>query len=513
MELTLDILLYFISDLHPECVNRSADPGLFVGVKEFFAGMEPDGEDDARYLYVAAWEELQNGLDALTPDMTVLVAREEETDKLPDGPCTWILVDKRCPLPYLLNRMIEVFGRMTNCDKNMNIATLEGKNVQVLLDLCEDLLGHPTIIFDSGFDVLAYTKNIPCDYKPFQETVKNGYTDSETMKRIRDNRIFSGLKAGEPLVAPAAADETQTNIYLSFSGDQTLLGYACVHFAHESPNRGYLELLQMIMDNIGFCLRRHFESSHYGQMMHETFLLNLMNPSGISEEQAAEQIENIGNLSLTGRFVLAVFEFPKEENAPLPFLTRILDREMWDVKPFIYDGQICLLKTLEDSREADHFLTHWEKENIVRLLGEREFSVGISNAFYDLTDLPYAFLQAKAALSFRDPKERYCLYGDVCYDHLLSLLEREMPAQSLQPEFYTQMKAYDREHRTENLKIILTYLECDCNATHAAEQLFLHRNTVRNAVLFVEERWGISLSDTEIKKKLVLSDLVDRYLN
>jgi DNA-binding PucR family transcriptional regulator len=60
--------------------------------------------------------------------------------------------------------------------------------------------------------------------------------------------------------------------------------------------------------------------------------------------------------------------------------------------------------------------------------------------------------------------------------------------------------------------MILTYLECDCNATHAADKLFLHRNTIRKAVQFVEDTWQISLSDTEIKKKIVLSELVEKYI-
>ncbi len=515
MELTLDILLHFIADLQPRYLHRALEPSLFVGVKRFFAEMEREQSDEAQYLYLAEPEELLQNRAMVTPNMTILTVGDAESEAIREAselPCTLILVEDAYPLPYLLNRMIDVFSVMSNCDKAMHISALEGKSVQTLLDFCEDLLGHPTIIFDSGFNVLAYTRHLPCEYELFCETIRNGYTDSKVMRRLQENKIFSQLKEDEALVAPAMGAEQQTNIYLKFSGTQALLGYASVYFGEDQPDRGYLDMLRLFMKNVRFCLRRDFEGSHYGQMMYETFLMNLMNPSGVSEEQLAEQAKNIGNLPLTGRFVLAVVELSDEE-VPLPFLTRIMAQEMWSVKPFLYDGQICLLKTLGEDAPPDRLIEPWEWENMLRILGNRQFVMGISNAFFALIDLRFAYVQAKAAAAFCEEGKRYSLYGDIYYDHLFSLLEREMPVRLLQPEFYTRIKAFDAEHKTDYLRILLVYLECGCNATHAADQLFLHRNTVHNAVLFAEEHWGVRMEDPDIQKKLVLADLADRYLN
>ncbi len=514
MELTLEMLLYFISDLKPDCVRLPVTGSLFSGVQQFFPGMLRKEQDGTPYLYVAELEDLVRSREELTEEMTVLAVCDAEADRASweDLPCCLILLGRENPVPYVLNRMIDVFSMMANCDKAMHIAALEGKNVQMLLDLCEDLLGHPAIIFDSSFDVLAYTRHIPCDYALFCETIQNGYTDYGVMQKLQENKIFAQLREGEPLIAPAMGEEGEINIYLKFSGGQALLGYASVHFGQEKPDQGYLDMLRLFMVNVRFCLARDFEGSHYGQMMYETLLLNLMNPADLSEERLAQQVKNVGNLSLTGRFVLGVVAFPDEENVPLQYLTRVIAQEMWDVKPFLYNGQICLLKTLGEDTKPDCFIEQWERDNIIRLLGNRSFAIGISNAFGELTDLRYAFLQAEAALSFRGPDDRYILYGDIYPDHLLSLLEREMPLKYLQPEFYTQIKAYDAAHGTEYLKILLMYLECDCNATHAAERLFLHRNTVRNAVLFAEEHWGIRMDDAEVRVKMETSERVDRYL-
>ena len=86
-----------------------------------------------------------------------------------------------------------------------------------------------------------------------------------------------------------------------------------------------------------------------------------------------------------------------------------------------------------------------------------------------------------------------------------------MPVEHLKSEVYQQLQMYDQENGTSYLKTLITYLESDCNATHAAEKLFVHRNTVRNAVQFVEEKWKIDFDDTEEKKRMVISYLIDTY--
>ncbi|MCD8150677.1 MAG: helix-turn-helix domain-containing protein [Clostridiales bacterium] len=537
MELTLDTCLYFISDLNPKIIRKTKNDRFFVGVKQFFAGMEREDhiptdlcgekvkkeQGEAAYLYIAGWKELWDNREVLTAEMTIFAVQDLDKQDLnfwESGfgslPCTLVLVEGDYPVPYLVNRMVDVFSRLVNWDKMMHVSALEGKSVQELVDLSTEILKYPVMIYDPAFDVIAATRNVKGEYGFFQHTLEKGYTDANVMSLVQKNNINERLKDGGPLVGPAAGDETKKNVFLSFSDGQTLLGNACIfHVCYDQSyqEKGYLDLLPFFAESITFCLKRDYEQSRYGQMMYETFLLNLMNPGTFSEERLSEQVQNMEGLKMTGRFVLEVVAFENVENIPLQFLVRLLDRELWNVKPFLYERQACLLKTLNPEWEADDIIKSWEMRSMDELLADYPFSVGISNVFFRIQDLRFAYLQAKAALQFKKPQTRYMLYGDIYYHHLFSVFEREMPVSCLRPEFYLKMKDYDKEHRTDYCRIILTYLECDCNATHAAEQLFLHRNTVRNAVRFAEEHWGIRVADTEVKKKMVLSDLIDRYLS
>ena len=57
-----------------------------------------------------------------------------------------------------------------------------------------------------------------------------------TMEQLKKKQIFSRIKEGELLIAPAADEKSGTNIYLaSFSVDETLLGYTSIFCGGETP--------------------------------------------------------------------------------------------------------------------------------------------------------------------------------------------------------------------------------------------------------------------------------------
>ncbi len=512
MKITLELLLYFIHELNPRLLCRTPAGNALVGVKEFYREMEAP---DTAYVYVGSLKEVLARTQEFPPGVSVLATGDTAISpaQISAFPGTLILVDAAYPVPYLLNELVDLFSRLINWDKEMHIAALEGKPIQTLMDLSTEILAFPTIIFNATFDVLAATRGAHGAYDYFDHTVQKGYTDANVMELIYKENIFHQLQSGTPLVASAVGDTSQTNIYLSFQNEGTLLGYGCVFHGTKTPRRGYLDLLKIFSDNVRFCLKRDFEHSRFGKMMYETFLLKLMAQKGASREQLAEQLAAVEGLKRHGRFVLGVCAFDRTESVPLPFLTRLLDQELWNVQPFLFENQICLLKTLTPDAPADAILSDWETNTITQLLHNYPFSLGSSLVFSDILDLYYAYLQAKASLSFGKKEEPHHLYHSIYYAHLFSVMERELPLPLLQPEFYRQIKDYDASHNTNYLSIILTYLECDCNATHAATKLFLHRNTVRNAVQFVNEHWQIDVSQTETKKMLVFSELIDHYLD
>ena len=91
-------------------------------------------------------------------------------------------------------------------------------------------------------------------------------------------------------------------------------------------------------------MQRNYENQRHGRMMYETFLANLLGTAEIPEDRITEQVNMIDGLEETGYFAPRILDFFQSGNVPLKFLARLLERQSWEIKPFLYEKHICLLK-------------------------------------------------------------------------------------------------------------------------------------------------------------------------
>ncbi len=528
MEISLAMLLYFLHELSPQIVSGPYNEEGFIGLKMFSGDIYAEQnslslkfandnieQDDWRYLYFGSLKEVWENRSILTdPKITILAVKDKDLtqEELEQLSCTLILFPGDLSASYLVNILVSIFSKLQNWDKSMHISTLEGRSVQSLLEISEELLEYPVIIFDATFEVIASTSQGDFGSENFNQTVQKRYTDPALMNRIRRADVFTRLRPNVPIIVNGIEGENKINICLNFYSNQILLGYACVFCGEDSPEQGYIDMFQLFAENIRLCLERDYKSGRYGEMMYETFLMHLVNPSGFPEGQLAEQMKSIDNLVPEGRFVLGVILFGVEKSVPMQYVARQLEREMYDVKPFLYEGRICLLKTLKDDAPADQSISQWEMNHIDSLLENYVFRMGISKVFHQIEDIRYAYVQANTAMELKGEDSRYCRYDEVYVDHILRTMDREVPLPMFRTELYEQIAEYDRENNTKYLRIILQYLECKCNAVQTAEKLYIHRNSVHNAIRFAEEHWNFQITDPKIEEEMWFSNRIDVYL-
>lgn len=476
MTITKNMILYFIRDMGITILGETKTEQQFAGIKHWIPERE-DLSDEYLYLCDGAHIPEKTQILSQTVCMLVIFSQKEAGQKNQEQRKKWrqfhnnlICIETEKSVPEVMNALVEIFYRLVEWDKNMHIVALEGKDVQELIDISESVLEYPMIVFDASFDVLAYTKHCESHYKTFWETVQQGYTDAHTMEQLKKKQIFSQIREGEMLIAPAA-ENAGTNIYLQFFSGQTLLGYTSFFCGDHSP-----------------------------------------------EDRITEQVNMIDGLEETGYFVLGILDFSNQENVPLKFLARLLERQSWEIKPFLYEKHICLLKYSKVPLHQEIFFNEKELGILRQLLEQYQYRVGISNIFYELRCLRDAYTQAVFTLAWnknvsQKTKEQVIYqYKDVVMYHLFSRMEDEMNPRAMQSEFYREVAKYDREHHSAYGKTVLCYLKNDCSATRTAVELGIHRNTVRNVIQSVEENYGISLDDAEEKMRYILSMQIEQYI-
>ena len=514
MTITKDLLLYFIRDRKLDEQSEITQKQEFSGIQHWIADVRKLKRE---YLYLCDGNRVPDIEEKLDKDICLLVIfpNDQDTEIRQNMIRKWKAFHEKT-VPEVMNDLVEIFCRLVEWDKNMHIAALEGKDVQDLIDISEEILEHPMIAFDASFDVLAYTRHSSSHYKIFQETVAQGYTDAHTMEQLKKKQIFSQIKEGELLIAPAADEKSGTNIYLQFFSGQTLLGYTSIFCGEETPESGYLDLIHMFMKNMSFCLQRNYENRRHGRMMYETFLANLLGSAEIPEDRITEQVNMIDGLEKTGYLVLGILDFANQEHVPLKFLARLLERQSWKMKPFLYENHICLLKYSKTAIHQNLSFDEKELHILEQLLEQYEYRIGVSNIFTELKRMKDAYAQAVFTLQWNQKTEQntevLCQYKDVVMYHLFSRMESEMEPVSMQSEFYRELAVYDREHHTSYGRTVLCYLKNDCSATRTAAELGIHRNTVRNIISMVEERYAVSLDDSEEKMRYILSEQIQEYI-
>jgi hypothetical protein len=192
-----------------------------------------------------------------------------------------------------------------------------------------------------------------------------------------------------------------------------------------------------------------------------------------------------------------------------------------------------------------------------RIIVENDLLCGISEPFTHLRGIRHAFTQASAAIRLgqrigtnqtlkklgianKTYDTRYFVYADYySYHHIEgphrehgsenpglfsatghasatglslaagpSLTTATAPApEEFLPPVFLRLLAGDSAAGTDNLHVLYAYLRNDCNKTHTAEALFMHRNNINYRIRRIEDTLGAAIQKDPLKTTLTIAFL------
>lgn len=515
MKLSLNSILYKLKDLAPvSYIQKDIEKYEFIGVKQYYDTSLPFSPE---YLYIADISVLKREKQGLERNLVYLCVNDISLapQEIKGLEARIIVIEGTVPSAYVLNLVLELYESMKNWDKNMHIASLEGISPQEMIELSEGIIEYPLIIFDSSFNVIAYTKHITTDYKFFNLTVKSGYTHSEIIKKVKKDKIFQLLDAAnEPVVQKSAGSDQKINIYVKISGEGVLLAYACIFCNTHEPEQGYIDIMKYFFMNLTLYFKQNHRNERYGNLMYENFILGLIQNKETPVEQIAEQLQYIEGIHMEGQFALVRFEFRQIENVPLPFVARELSNLFTNVKPFIYENTLYMLK-IGKNKEEITAISQSERSVLDQTLQYYDYLCGYSKIFHEITEISTAYTQCGKALQFGNKMkrgERFFYYEEFYYYHILENAAKEISLVSLQNDEYKELKRYEAEHKQDYMNILMTYLKNENNATSTGKSLYMHRNTILYTIKKIEEILQISFDNFYTKQDFIISYWIDQYL-
>lgn len=180
------------------------------------------------------------------------------------------------------------------------------------------------------------------------------------------------------------------------------------------------------------------------------------------------------------------------------------------------DDIIFLLpdRSLKFSDKKDAIILIDIFEKISRHFANLIVQLGLGTATANMADFRTSLEQAEQSLLFlkiNQSKESICFFEQLGGFKLLFKLGKS-DLNSYYRETISPLADYDKVHGTELVHNLIVFFKVDNVLNQAAEQLFLHRNTLRYRLQKIEEITGRSLTNIEDRTTLQLGIMVGKIL-
>jgi DNA-binding PucR family transcriptional regulator len=137
----------------------------------------------------------------------------------------------------------------------------------------------------------------------------------------------------------------------------------------------------------------------------------------------------------------------------------------------------------------------------------------ISLPFTGLLQLKPHYDLVKSSLSnLGEQHDNVTMYKDMMVEHVVREINAVFPLEAVCHLAALQLQEYDRQNATELLLTLEKYLLNNRSISKAADELFIHRNTINYRLNKIEKITNISLNDMSDHLHLLLSCIVLRIL-
>lgn len=376
--------------------------------------------------------------------------------------------------------------------------------LQALTNVLTDYLHNPVMIFARGLKLLAYSNNLGMDYKPWLDTIENGYlvVESDKSHYLRKQSEMSARNKS-PFIFYVQGMKYKIACQTIMKRNASIGTFQV--FEYKQPiTLGTLDLMDAMSIYLTIEINKN-ELVHFNNgILNGQLVVDLLENKVANFQVLKRRSENLGWRLAKNTFVLTIRSssiFLLDEQ--LAKIRSRLNALLPASNGLVYDKSVVAII----NTDAD-LPFHSEAENhLVALLKEWNLCCGISNCSNNLLDAAKLYKQSLQAIKFGllfHPNIFVYYYSQFSlYDFFDSCLQNENINSYFHPCIVI-LKNYDEQHNTTLLNTINTYINNNNNQMETAKQMFIHRSTLLYRLHKIEELTGIdlSISDTIFHLKL-----------
>ena len=278
---------------------------------------------------------------ALLEDETIYLSCKNGALYLRYGRAAPEKLDTTLSLEELFNAMLDSYSRLRDWDMETHLALIEERGIQMLLELCEDIIGNPLTVMDPSFRLLARSKRHVTGSSIFAEVCRRGYLPPETVELYHLRGYFEDLiRTGQETAFPGEADSV--SIIRPLYRDGKIVGYLSMPCVEHLYSEGVADCFHYLACWMEQCMARELQSKAFNRYMYEYFLQELLEGKAMQPERITERLAYI-DLPLTGHFRLLKLSGVQEEPSISGYVARRLEERLPNVRVFSHQGSVLVL--------------------------------------------------------------------------------------------------------------------------------------------------------------------------
>jgi len=342
-------------------------------------------------------------------------------------------------------------------DKKKQLKKLNGKSIQYILNNAYNILGNPIALFDTSYNLWAFTEGIITDDWLWNELTTLGAFSPETVDFFNTENFILSFAESE-VITLMQSDRLKYDRISGklFDYDDVQLGNINVVACSKSFDEGDAELIETLctilsveLQNSGFYqkIERVYQDSPLDDLIRGNIKESVMANAKMAELQAG----------LEPNLYLAVVDITEYEptNTHLAYFRDLFRKLQPEYKYYIYMNNIVIIIStahalLSVKRDLHKLNAFFKKYNIYS---------GISSRFYNLCEMKEYFQQAINALNYgltSKRKQQIFNYDNFSTEHFLQ--NNIEDAKGVCSQITLLIQEYDRINNSSLMDILYYYL-------------------------------------------------------
>ena len=180
------------------------------------------------------------------------------------------------------------------------------------------------------------------------------------------------------------------------------------------------------------------------------------------------------------------------------------------------DSLVVLVPVKNKNGDEIKKLAEQIKNYVIRNIPGITVSIGIGNYYNKLTEIKNSLAEAERALQaakWVHTKNKIFCYKDLGIYRLLFKVGDNQELESFCQETIGALLDYDKTHHTELLRTLESFLTENGNLVKTAQNMYIHRNTLKYRLQKIEELAEISLEDANQRINLHIGLMISKFLN